>query len=123
MTTNNPNRQLTMNAIGYNVWGYDNFIHRFFVTWCEVMADKFFHKDRDLITNQALFNYYKTQWNILVENKFVREYAGYISNNIPDSQKIYHGIISEYGAELENYYPASILKSTKPKPDPQFNLN
>ncbi|AZB07472.1 hypothetical protein EG344_00755 [Chryseobacterium sp. G0162] len=123
MTTNNANRQPTMNAIGYNEWGYDNLIHRFFVTWCEVMADKFFYKDRDLINSAALFNYYKTQWSILVENKFVREYGGYISNNIPDSQKIYHGIICEYGNELENYYPASILKDTKQNRDLQFHLN
>lgn len=121
----NPNRQLMISALGYNDWGYDNLIHQFFVTWCEAMALKFFHKDRDLIANEQLFAYYKNQWRLLVENRMVNEYGGYLQKRIPDTARFYYGCIYEYAMELEKYYPASIIRTVKPhkKPKYQFNYN
>lgn len=121
----NPKRKLIVRAMGYNDWGYDNMIHQFFVTWCEAMALKFYHKDRDLISNESLFAYYQKQWQILVETRMIQEYGGYMRNNIPDAAKTYYKFIYELAMELENYYPASIIKTVKPKAKPkyQFNLN
>ncbi|KMQ69067.1 hypothetical protein [Chryseobacterium koreense] len=124
---NNPNRMLVKKALGYNDWGYDNLIHQFFVTWCEAMALKFYHKDRDLISNESLFAYYNKQWQILVENRMVNEYGGYMMNQIQDSAKTYYKFLYDFAMELENYYPASLIRTVKPKertkPKYQFNLN
>ena len=120
---NNPNRFLIMRALGYNDWGYDNLIHQFFVTWCEAMALKFFHKDRDLISNETLFNYYQKQWQILVESRMIQEYGGYLKNNIPDTSKIYYKFIYELAMELENYYPASLINRPKPKTKPKYQFS
>lgn len=123
---NNPNRMLVKKALGYNDWGYDNLIHQFFVTWCEAMALKFYHRDRDLISNESLFAYYNKQWQILVETRMVYEYGGYMMNNIPDAAKTYYQFLYDFAMELENYYPASLIKQPKPKtnkPKYQFNPN
>lgn len=124
---NNPNRRLIMRALGYNDWGYDNLLHKFFVTWCEAMADRFYHRDRDLIQNETLLAYYRNQWKILVENRMVSEYGGYMQNHIPDAAQTYYKYIYEFAMELENYYPASLLQATKPRvkqnPKYQFDLN
>lgn len=122
---NHPNRLLIMKALGYNDWGYDNLIHQFFVTWCEAMALKFFHKDRDLINNEQLFSYYRNQWRLLVENRMVNEYGGYLRKNIPESTKLYYSFLYEFAMDLEKYYPASLIRTPKPqqKPKYQFNYN
>lgn len=121
----NPNRLLIMRALVYNDWGYDNLIHQFFVTWCEAMALKFYHKDRDLIANEMLFNYYQKQWQILVEKRMMNEYGHYLKQNITQAEKTYYKILHEYAMELENYYPASLITKTpaKAKLKYQFNLN
>ncbi len=69
------NRQMVRKAIGLNPLGYDNLIHRNFVTWCEVLSMKFHYNDRDLITSNSLFKYYGNQWAILVENRILLEYV------------------------------------------------
>lgn len=120
---NNPNRILIMRALGYNDWGYDNLIHQFYVTWCEAMALKFYHKDRDLIANETLFNYYQRQWQILVETRMMHEYGRYLKTNIPDAAKTYYKFIHEFAMELENYYPASLISSVPPKEKPKYHFN
>lgn len=120
---NNPNRAALKRALGYNDWGYENLIHQFYVTWCEAMALKFFHKDRDLIASESLFAYYQKQWQILVENRMINEYGRYLENKIPNAEKTYYRFIYEMAMELENYYPASIIKSVKPKPKPQYHFD
>lgn len=119
----NPNRILMMRALGYNEWGYENLIHQFYVTWCEAMALKFFHRDRDLIANESLYNYYKRQWQILVETRMMHEYGRYLKNNIPDTARTYYKFIHEFAMELENYYPASLIKSVPPKEKPKYHFN
>lgn len=112
-------------AIGLNLLGYDNLIHRNFVTWCEVMSMKFNYKDRDLITSESLFKYYTNQWAILVENRLLNEYGDYIRKEIPETYSFYYKILKEYAEELEKYYPASLLPKTKISKNNkyQFNLN
>lgn len=123
----NPNRLLVKKALGYNDWGYDNLIHQFFVTWCEAMALKFYRQDRNLITNESLFAYYKKQWQILVETRMISEYGGYMMNHLPDAEQTYYKYLYEFAMELENYYPASLLNKSKPKvktkPKYHFDLN
>lgn len=122
---NPPHRHYIMSALGYNDWGYDNLIHQFFVTWCEAMANKFFHKDRDLIADERLFSYYRNQWEILVEKRMINEYGGYLRVKIPGTEKTYYSILYDYAMELEKYYPASLIREPKPKVKPkyEFNLN
>ncbi|OBS12567.1 hypothetical protein ATE49_04925 [Elizabethkingia miricola] len=117
-------RKVTIGAIGYTDHYYDNLIHKFFVTWCEAMAIRFYHNDRDLINSEALWKYYRNQWGLLVERRFVREYSGYLTKDIEDSREIYYKQICDYAYELEDYYPASLLKEkTLQKPKLEFNLN
>lgn len=130
MTTihpNNPNRTTTMNAIGYSEWGYDNLIHQYFVTWCEAIADKFYYQGRDLITNESLWKYYQRQWHILVECQMVNDYGSYMAAKIPDTNRFFYNLLCGYANELENYYPASLLRAKqkqKPsKPKYEFNYN
>jgi len=125
--TENLNRMATMDAIGYSEWGYKNFIHQYFVTWCEVMADKFYYQGRELITNEKLWNYYQRQWQVLVENQFVRDYSTYLDKNLQDAHRTYYSLLIGYANDLENYYPASILKDNNPKkktlqPEPKLNF-
>ena len=119
----NPHSALIKKALGYNDWGYENIIHQFFVTWCEAMALKFYHKDRELISNESLFAYYNRQWQILVETRMVQEYGAYMKKKIPGTEKTYYKFIYELAMELENYYPASLLKSVKPKEEPKYQFN
>lgn len=121
-----PNRQTVRIALGYNQWGYDNLIHKHFVTWCEEMALRFFHSDRDLIQNERLYKYYQKQWSILVENRMIADYGQYLIQQLPDTKEMYYNIICEYADDLENYYPAILMKSNTAKqlkPKYQFNLN
>lgn len=124
---NNPNRYNTMKAIGLIEWHYDNLIHKFFVTWCEVIAQKFYHNDRDLIADERLYNYYKRQWSIFVENRFIKDYSPYLVQNLKGASKTYYEIVASYALELERYYPASLIREPKPKKTKinkyQFNLN
>ncbi|MCC2590327.1 hypothetical protein [Chryseobacterium sp. MFBS3-17] len=115
---NNPQRALLMKAMGYNDWGYDNLIHQFYVTWCEAIAQKFYHNNRDLINSESLYSYYCRQWQILVECKMVTEYGGYMQQDIPDSRPAYYRFIYELAQELERYYPASLIRpiTTPAKP-------
>lgn len=123
----NPNRAIIMKALGYTDWGYDNLIHQFFVSWCEEMAMRFYHMNRDLIANETLYSYYKNQWKLLVEQKMMNEYGGYLKNGVQGCEKIYYSYLYECATELENYYPASIIcgmpKPKKHKIKYQFNYN
>lgn len=126
-SSDNPNRLTTMKAIALNEWNYDNLIHKFFVTWCEAIALKFYHNDRDLIADERLFNYYKKQWEISVENRFVRDYAPYLAQSLRGASKTYYSIVASYAIDLERFYPASLIREPKPKTTKinkyQFNLN
>lgn len=117
------NRKIVRKAVGLNILGYENLIHRFFVTWCEVLSMKFHYMDRDLITNEALFKYYQNQWAILVENRLINEYGSYIEKDLPDTFSFYYKILKEYGEELENYYPASLLPKTKISKNDKYQFN
>lgn len=122
---NEPQKRfLVRKAIGMNPLLYDNFIHRNFVTWCEILSMKFFLVDRDLIASEAIFKYYLNQWAILVENKMISEYGAYIKKDLPDSGEIYTKVVREYARELENYYPASLLpKKTKALKNDKYQFN
>lgn len=126
-TPDNPNRYNTMRAIGCNEFHYDNLIHKFFVTWCEAIALKFYHNDRDLIADERLYNYYQRQWQIFVEAKFIQDYAPYLAQNLKGATKTYYEIVADYALELEKYYPASLIRQPKPKTiklkQYEFNLN
>ncbi len=131
MTTTNqhpesPNRKTVRTALGYNEWGYENLIHKHFVTWCEEMALRFFHSDRDLIQSEMLYKYYQKQWSILVESRMMADYGDYLQKQLPDTKEMYYNILCEYADDLENYYPASLLKpntAKQLKPKYQFNYN
>ena len=112
-------------ALGLDILGYGNFMHRHFVSWCEIISMKFRYQDRDLIANESILKYYQTQWAILVENRLINEYGSYIDKNIEDTYSFYSKILCEYAEDLENYYPASLLpKNTKIEPNKyQFNYN
>ena len=128
MATTNQNpepqyRYLVRKAIRFDAIGYDNLIHRNFVTWCEILSMKFFYVDRDLITNNILFKYYQNQWAILVENRLIVEYGDYLKKEIDDTQNVYYKIVCEYAQELENFYPASLLPATKTKINNKYQFN
>lgn len=116
-----------MKAIGFNEFHYDNLIHKFFVTWCEVIALKFYHNDRDLIADERLYKYYQRQWQIFVEAKFIKDYTPYLAQNLKGATKTYYEIVADYALELEKYYPASLVREPKPKTvllnKYEFNLN
>lgn len=122
---NNPNSRIISKAIGYSTWGYENLIHKHYVTWCEEMALRFFHSDRDLIQNEMLFNYYRRQWHILVEKLMLKDYGIYLDKNLPDSKEMLYKILCEYADELLKHYPASLVGPSKKqlKPKYQFNYN
>lgn len=119
------NRALVRKAVGMNPLTYENLIHRFFVTWAEFMSVKFFYRDRDLITSEALFKYYQNQWAILVENRMMQEYGNYLKKDIAQTDKFYYEILKDYALELDKYYPASLLpkKKTTISKKYQFNYN
>ena len=117
------NRQTVRKAIGLNLLGYDNLIHRNFVTWCEVISMKFHYSDRDLITNEGLFKYYVNQWAILAENRLLLEYGDYIKKDLPDTYEFYYKILSEYAEDLEKYYPASLLPNKKITINQKYQFN
>ena len=116
-------RQLVRTAIGLNPLGYDNLIHRNFVTWCEALSMKFHYNDRDLIANDGLFKYYGNQWAILVENRLLLEYGDYVRKDIPDTYEFYYKILSEYAEDLEKYYPASLLPKKKITINTKYQFN
>ena len=124
--SDNPNRKTISTALGYNEWGYENLIHKHFVTWCEEMALRFFHSDRDLIQNERLYKYYQRQWSILVESQMMADYGEYLKKAIPETKEFYYNILCEYANDLENFYPASLLKpntAKQLKEKYQFNYN
>ena len=124
--SDNPNRNTVCTALGYNEWGYENLIHKHFVTWCEEMALRFFHSDRDLIQNERLYKYYQRQWSILVESQMMADYGEYLKKAIPETKEFYYNILCEYANDLENFYPASLLKpntAKQLKEKYQFNYN
>lgn len=121
--TESVNRKQVRKAIGLNILGYENLIHRNFVTWCEVLSMKFNYVDRDLITNDALFNYYSVQWAMLVENRLLLDYGEYIKKDLPDTFSIYYKILNEYAEELERYYPASLLPKKKITINQKYQFN
>lgn len=106
-----PHRNIVRQAIGFNELHYDNLIHKCFVTWCETIALRFHHQDRELIKSESLFNYYRQQWNILVERRLINEYRGYLKNDIPNAHDFYYREVCSYVNELENFYPASLLNA------------
>ncbi|ROH98380.1 hypothetical protein EGI16_21330 [Chryseobacterium sp. G0240] len=117
------NRKQVRKAIGLDLLGYGNLIHRNFITWCEVLSMKFHYKDRDLITNNTLLKYYTNQWDILVENRLLLEYGEYIKRDIPDTYEFYYRILSEYAEDLEKYYPASLLPKKKITINQKYQFN
>lgn len=119
------NTQIVRKAIGLDLLGYSNLIHRNFVTWCEVLSMKFHYSDRDLIANDTLFKYYNSQWSILVENRLLLDYGEYIKKDLPDTYELYYKILNEYAEDLEKYYPASLLpkKTIRNNQKYQFNYN
>lgn len=117
------NRQEVRKAIGLDLLGYENLIHRNFVTWCEVISMKFHYSDRDLIANDGIFKYYGNQWSILVENRLLLEYGEYIKKDLPDTYEFYYKILNEYAEDLENYYPASLLPKKKITINQKYQFN
>ena len=124
-----PHRRAVRNSIGFPEWAYDNLIHKYYVTWCEEIAEKFYYSDRELILNEKIFAYYQMQWSLLVEKQMVLDYGRYMQKNISDSANFYLQRIFEYGEELVKWYPASLLRDPMPKvkknkiQNYQFNYN
>ena len=123
-----PNRNIVRKAIGFHPLAYENLIHKYFVTWCEEMALRFYHNDRQLIQDEMLHKYYQTQWIILVENRLMKDYGLYMKKMLPDTAKFYYKILSEYAEDLEKHYPAILVRQpqkskTTTKIKYQFNNN
>jgi len=114
-------------ALGVSVLDYENFLHSYFVGWCEVIALKFSYRDRDLITNESLFNYYLNQWAILVENLLAEdikaEYLYYYLEKTEGSDNFFFKIMAGYAKELDKYYPASLLPKTKTTISKKYQFN
>jgi len=121
-----PNkRKIVRQSIGVDLLGYENLIHSFFVSWCEILSQKFKYKNRELIINESIWKYYQNQWAILVENRLINDYGSYMEKDLPDTFSFYYKILYEYAEELDRYYPAVLLPKTKiSKTDKyQFNQN
>ncbi|WP_123838393.1 hypothetical protein [Chryseobacterium oncorhynchi] len=116
-------RKAVRKSIGLDLLGYDNLIHRYYVTWCESISMKFKYSDRDLIVNDSLLKYYQNQWAILVENRLLLEYGDYIKKDLPDTYHFYYEILREYAENLEKFYPASLLPKKKLSINPKYQFN
>lgn len=122
----NPNRETVRRAIGFNRLAYDNLIHKYFVTWCEEMALRFFYSDRDLMQNESLWKWYQAQWAILAERTLLNDYGRYMRARIPNTKDFFYKRLCENAETLEQYYPAALIRKQKPgkqKMKFTFNLN
>ncbi len=110
LTADLPNNTpIVLKAIKCNTGRYENFIHRYFVLWSEVMADRFNLEDRSIIANESIYKYYKKQWKLLVENKFVIEVGCYVKEGVEETS-YYLELLSEYALQLEKNYPEPLFK-------------
>ena len=91
---------------------YEQLRNSYYAYWCSVYADAFFIKEKLLLSNDAIYNWYSEQWQIWVERELFKSYDDYLTAGILNKNELYH-IIYILSQEILEKYPITKLKSIK----------